>query len=105
MLCNSMQAAALIWKCKTSTKHIPKAIFREVLSSKVTQNMFSSEVILIIQGDTVFVDCYFVGRFFVFVSQAFWFPSELSASISVTLFCFCYFSEKYCICCLLPLLE
>lgn len=32
-------------------------------------------------------------------------PSELSAALNVTLFPFCYFSGKYCICCLLPLLD
>lgn len=35
--------------------------------------MVVSEVILIIQGDVGFVDCYFVGLFLVFRSQAFFF--------------------------------
>lgn len=82
-----------------------KATFRQVLSSKVTQNMVTSEVILIIQGDTVFVDCYSVGCCLFSEVKLFSSPSELSASINVTFFFLCYFSGKYCICCLLPLLE
>jgi len=73
MLCNTMQTAALIWKCKNITKYIPKSNFQAALSYKVTQNMVTSEVILIIQGDTVFVDCYFAGLFLVFRRQAFFF--------------------------------
>lgn len=45
MLCNSMQTAALIWKYKYITKYIPKAIFKNVLSIKVSQNLVTFEVI------------------------------------------------------------
>lgn len=75
-------------------KDIPKAVFRKVWSTKVSQNMVTFEVISIICGDRIFVDCYFAVYCFQ-KSSFFSFPSELSISVNVTLFPFCFFSGKY----------